>query len=89
MSVEDEAEEYVEQYADAEAKKAFQKLEKERHEKGCGCDRCKREAVSNWNSWVDWFVPEEDQGELYKASAVSGKRGITILLGDLLFGRKS
>lgn len=60
MSIVDQAERFVEHHARDLFRKAFIKVEKERHGNGCGCPACKKNAVAEINSIAHFLAGEQD-----------------------------
>lgn len=55
MSIIEKAEEHISGYAEGKFVKAFMRVEKEMHGKGCGCPSCKKNAVRDINQWTDFL----------------------------------
>lgn len=68
----DQAEEFVEQYANKKFNNAFQKVQREQHGKGCGCNSCKHFSVKEVNSWAEYISRGKNRIEFRVESDKSG-----------------
>lgn len=68
----------VNKFAKNKLRQAYQDVEKERLNMGCGCRRCAHNAVREVNGWVDWIAepthPVEYRNQL-KYRVEERKRG--------------
>jgi len=49
------ANQIVTEYSEGEFSQAFKKLRKEQSGFGCGCWNCAKNAVDEYNSWLEWM----------------------------------
>lgn len=55
----------VETYAQQMWRRAWERVEKELKNEGCGCPCCQMEAVDDINQWTDFIAGAQDHGLYY------------------------
>ena len=72
----------VDTYADKKAQKAFMEMKRHHDGGGCQCPNCMKISVSEWNSWVRYFIEDEDTANLYLSQVYLNRNGrLGILMG--------
>ena len=86
--VECQVDSLVEAYADKKAQAAFLDMKKHHDGGGCQCRQCMNLSVNEWNSWVHWFIEDQEQAELYLSQVYLARNGVLkIAMGFSLDGK--
>lgn len=70
--IQQQADKITENYAKRQFKEAYERVERERHGKGCGCNTCLKLAVKDVNQWAD-FLTKGHSPAIYDTRV--GKKG--------------
>jgi hypothetical protein len=71
--VEKQAENWVNDYITSELTRAMNRVEAIRCGDGCQCGNCRRNSVSDINSWVSWVSGGSNPAYEYKVDPKTGK----------------